>query len=305
MHKIAFVVPTKDRPEDLRKLLFSISSQTRKPDQLIIVDGSNPDIRHVLEEFQELEADYVRIYPPSLSKQRNAGMRHLKPEITLAGYLDDDIVLEPSAINVMLEFWSDASANTGGAAFNITNAPPANWLFLKKLLLIDSPHPGRMLSSGFPSTIGFQTANIETDWLYGGATVWRREIINHHDYDEWFLGTGFMEDVDFSFTVHRKNRLIVVAGARLAHYSYPVRPEREALLGKWQIVNRMYLVRKHRDYGLSVTAAWLANTSIAFLNAANGVFRMQSNYWSRAKGNVSGVLSEILGKHGPSGGHLK
>jgi glycosyltransferase involved in cell wall biosynthesis len=305
MHKIAFVVPTKDRPDDLRKLLFSIASQTRKPDQLIIVDGSSPDIRHVIEEFPGLEIDYVRVYPPSLSKQRNAGMQQLKPEITLAGYLDDDIVLEPSAIEVMLEFWSDASADIGGAAFNITNALPANWMRLKKWLLIDSPRSGKMLSSGFPSTIGFQTANIETDWLYGGATVWRRAIVNSHDYDEWFLGTGFMEDVDFSFTVHRTNRLAVVAGARLAHYSYPVKPEREGLLGKWQIVNRMYLVRKHRSRGLSVTAAWLANTGIAFLNAANGVLRMRPNYWSRAKGNISGVLSELFGKRGPLGGHLK
>ena len=35
MHKISFVVPTKDRPEDLAKLLASIAAQTRKPDQII------------------------------------------------------------------------------------------------------------------------------------------------------------------------------------------------------------------------------------------------------------------------------
>ena len=156
MHKIALVVPTKDRPDDLRQLLLSIASQTRKPDQLIIVDGSSPDIRYVIADFPGLEIEYVRVYPPSLSQQRNAGMRQLKAEITLAGYLDDDIVLESSAIDVMVEFWSDAPADIGGAAFNITNTLPANWVHLKKLFLIDNPQPGKLLSSGFHSTIGFQ-----------------------------------------------------------------------------------------------------------------------------------------------------
>ena len=305
MHKIAFVVPTKDRPDDLRKLLFSIASQTRKPDQLIIVDGSSPDIRHVIEEFPDLEFDYVRVYPPSLSKQRNTGMQQLKPEITLAGYLDDDIVLEPSAIDAMLEFWSSAPADIGGAAFSITNALPAKYLHLKKLFLIDSPLPGKMLLSGFPSTIGFQRSNIESAWLYGGATVWRREIVEQFSYDEWFLGTGFMEDVDFSYAVRKSYRLIVVAGSRLAHYSYPVKLEREALLGKWQIVNRMYFVRKNQGRGLSLSAAWVASIGITFLNAGIGLLRMRKNYRLRAKGNISGMFSELVGKRGPLGGHLK
>jgi glycosyltransferase involved in cell wall biosynthesis len=305
MHKIALVVPTKDRPDDLRKLLLSIASQTRKPDQLIVVDGSNPDVQHVISDFSGLGIDYVRVYPPSLSQQRNAGMRRLAPDITLAGYLDDDIVLESSAIDVMLQFWSGAPADIGGAAFNITNASRANWVHLKKLFLIDSSRPGKMLSSGFPSTIGFQESDIDTDWLYGGAAVWRREIINSHSYDEWFLGTGFMEDVDFSFTVRKFNRLIVVASARLAHYSYPVKLEREALLGKWQVVNRMYLVRKHRERGLSLASAWLASAGIAVLNMAVGLFRGRPNYWSRAKGNIAGMFSEVVGGRGPLGGHLK
>lgn len=305
MHKIALVVPTKDRPDDLGRLLASIALQTRKPDQFIVVDGSDPDITRVIANFPELNIEYVRVFPPSLSQQRNAGMQRLKPEITLAGYVDDDIVLETSAIHEMLKFWSHAPPDIGGAAFNITNASSANWVNLKKLFLIDSPRPGKMLPSGFPSTIGFQAHDIESDWLYGGATVWRRGIIDSHGYDEWFLGTGFMEDVDFSYAVRKSNRLVVVAGARLAHYSYPVKPDKEFLLGKWQIVNRMYFVRKNQDRGLSVAAAWLASAGVAALNATLALLRRRQNYWSRAKGNISGIFSEVAGNRERLGGHLK
>src|SRR5688572_15871486 len=116
MHKIALVVPTKDRPDDLRKMLASLETQTRKPDQLIVVDGSEPEVRFVVEEFAAaLAPDYVRVFPPSLARQRNAGMNAVRPEITLAGYIDDDIVLEPEAVRCMLDFWDAAGPDVGGA----------------------------------------------------------------------------------------------------------------------------------------------------------------------------------------------
>lgn len=305
MHKLALIVPTKDRPDDLRKLLSSLASQTRQPDQLIIVDGSNPDIRYVITEFPALSIDYVRVYPPSLSQQRNAGMQRLNPDITLAGYLDDDIVVESQAIEAMLDFWTTAGTDIGGAAFNITNAARPNWIRLKSLLLVDAALAGRMLPSGFPSTIGFQQADLDTDWLYGGATVWRREVINRYAYDEWFLGTGFMEDVDFSFTVRGSHRLMVVADARLAHYSHPVKTEREALLGRWQITNRMYFVRKHRARGLSIAAAWVANVGTTMLNLGMALIRRRRSHWLRTQGNLHGIFSELSGNRSTVGGHLK
>jgi glycosyltransferase involved in cell wall biosynthesis len=305
MHKIAIVVPTKDRPDDLRKLLASVSTQTRKPDQLIIVDGSDPDVRHVVESFPQLHLNYVRVFPPSLSQQRNAGMRQLRPEITLAGYLDDDIVLEPTAIESMVRFWESAPPDLGGAAFNITNVTRPRWQGVKQLFGIDSKVPGKVLASGFPSTLGSQLNDIYTDWLNGGATVWRREVIEKFGYDEWFLGTGFLEDVDFSFSVRQAYRLALVASARLAHYSRPVRLENERLLGKWQVVNRMYLVRKHRARGLSMPAAWIASITLLGLNMANALLRADQRYFLRARGNLAGIAAELGGRRERLGGHLK
>ena len=306
MHKIAIVVPTKDRAEDLRKMLASAASQTRKPDQLIVVDGSNPDVRFVVEEFAgALAIDYIRVFPPSLAAQRNAGMAALRPDITLAGYIDDDIVLEPAALKHMMAFWDAAGADVGGAAFNITNNPPPHWQSLKRWLGIDDPTPGIMLRSGFPSSISYQTKTIETDWLYGGATVWRREVIRRFPYDEWYIGTGYMEDVDYSFNVREHYRLALAGDARLAHYSHPVRPERQFLLGQWQVVNRMHLVRKFRRRGLSIAHAWIASIGLFILHGLQAAARLDHAAWNRAKGNLDGMLSEIRGHRKQLGGFLK
>lgn len=305
MHRLAFVVPTKDRPDDLRKMLESLARQTRIPDQIIIVDGSDPDIHEVIAGFPGLPLDYVRIFPPSLAKQRNAGMARLRPEITLAGYLDDDIVLELDAIAAMHDYWERADAQLGGTAFNITNTPPARWTRIKRLVCLDHPVPGRLLKSGCTSILGNQDRDIETDWLCGGATVWRRDVIESYNYDEWFRGTGFLEDVDYSFNVRGKYRLALVASARLAHYSPPVRRDRHFLLGKWQIINRMYLVRKYRNRGLSPASAWLASLGLAALHLAIAVARRDGTQWDQFRGNVAGILSELAGRNEQLDGHLK
>jgi glycosyltransferase involved in cell wall biosynthesis len=303
--RIAFVVPTKDRREDLRKMLASLAHQTRRPDQVIVVDASDPPVQDVVAQSQPLAVEYVREFPPSLARQRNVGMARVRADITLAGYLDDDIVLEPEAVERMLEFWRQAGADIGGAAFTITNNPPPGALRLKQAFGIDHAQPGRVLRSGFASTITPQPVDLETQWLYGGATVWRRAVIDAFPYDEWFVGTGYMEDIDFSYTVGARYRLFVVAAARLAHYSRPVRADRQRLLGKWQVVNRMHVVRKHRARGLSVVAAWCASAGLFLLNMAAAVVRRRRDPFNRALGNAAGIASELFGRRERIGGHLK
>ncbi len=286
-------------------MLSSIVAQTRNPDQVIVVDGSDPPVRNVIDEFEPLGVEYVPVFPPSLAQQRNAGMRRLAPSITLAGYLDDDIVLEPDAIANMMAFWESAPASVGGVAFNITNNPNPGALRLKEFFGIDAAKPGRVLPSGFPSTIPAQAACIETDWLYGGATVWRREVIDTFAYDEWYIGTGFMEDVDYSFNVRGRYTLALAADARLAHYSRPIRSDRQYLLGWWQVVNRMHFVRKHGNRGMSVRSAWWASIGLVVLNAAAAFSKGDVGRWNRARGNFAGIVSVLFGRESQIGGYLK
>jgi glycosyltransferase involved in cell wall biosynthesis len=304
-HKIAFVVPTKDREKDLRSMLSSLACQTRIPDQIIVVDGSEPDINFVVKEFDNLPIEYVREYPPSLSKQRNAGIAKLKKEITLAGYLDDDLELEPNAVENMLVFWEESGTEYGGAAFSITNVAEPSYTKFKQLFGLDATKRGKVLPTGWVSMLGNVKQNTDVDWLCGGVTIWRREIVDKYPYDEWFQGTGFMEDVDFSFNVRGKYKLALIADAKVAHYQHPILPSRYVLFGKWQITNRMYFVRKYRDRGLSLYQAWISNFSIMFLNIFIGIVRFERNRLRCAIGNLIGIGITLIKKDKQIGGYLK
>ena len=304
-HHLAIVIPTKDRPRDLRDMLGSLQNQTIRPSQVIVVDGSEQEDRQVIRLFPELAIDFVRVFPPSLSAQRNAGMAKLRSDITLAGYIDDDIVLEKDAIENMLAFWKEVGPDFGGASFNIINSPRSKWNRIRNLVGRGDKKPGAVLSSGLTNAPGCVAVNLETDWLTGGATIWRREIIESYSYDEWFVGMGYMEDVDFSFKVGETYRLVVVASAKIVHNSPPIKPDRYFLLGKWQIVNRMYFVRKYRKRGLSLGKAWSTSVTMLLVNFTKGVFLLKRTYVAQSRGNFEGIIGELLGRKEQIGGFLK
>ena len=41
---VSVLVPTRNRPDDLRTFVASLVGQTRKPDELVIVDSSDPNV---------------------------------------------------------------------------------------------------------------------------------------------------------------------------------------------------------------------------------------------------------------------
>jgi GT2 family glycosyltransferase len=303
MHRLAYVVPTKDRPDDLRNLLDSIKKQTIRPDQMIIVDGSFPPIKFVLDEFKDINPVYVRVFPPSLAKQRNAGMAAIRDDITVAGYLDDDVVLEPIATEKMLAFWNQADKKVGGASFSSINQPNPTPNRFVNLFLIGDNHPGRLLKSGFQSQIPFLEQTTQTDWLYGGATLWRRNVINEFSYDEWFIGTGYLEDVDYSFRVGQKYKLFVIGDARVWHFSRPIPLKNHFTLGRHQVTNRTYFFTKMKTFSRPAFA-W-ALTGQFLHNIMSSVRRKNTAGFHRAIGNLVGIFDIASSQLKQIPGHYK
>lgn len=302
-HHLAFVVPTRNRPADLRRMLRSVESQSALPEEVILVDGGEQTVEDVAAEFPRLNVRYLRVYPPSLSRQRNAGMEAVHPSMTLAGYIDDDIVFEPGAIEAMLTFWEKAGPDVGGTAFNIVNMKPRRIFLIQRMFLLSSMRQGGFLRSGFETPLWPVSETTWTRWLCGGATIWRRDITREIPYDEWFEGTGYLEDVDFSYRVSQRYGLAIVGDARLHHLTYPIRPDRNYLLGKWQSINRMYFVRKNREF--SRLACYWALVGQGLFHVMLGVGTRDSGLLSRARGNVVGLVQVLAGRLERIGGILK
>lgn len=296
-HRIAFVIPTKDRREDLGKLLASFSAQTRRPDLVIVVDGGDDVVKDVCEACSDLTIEYLRVTPPGFTKQKNAGTSAVPADIDLVGYLDDDIVLEPEAIERMLAFWETADERTGGAGFHITNIcfNPAS--FSTRLFGTNNGDGGAILPSGFNVVLTPVVKTTEVAWLSGGATVWRKAVVDDVTHDEWFAGYGHMDDIDYSVSVAKHGwKMFIVADAKLAHYERPIALEKEYLFGVYDTVNRFYLVKKYPERFSVARWYWatlgkLLGRCVAGLRGDEAGKQRGRGYWDGLRKVMKGDLS--------------
>jgi GT2 family glycosyltransferase len=302
-HRIAFVVATKDRPEELRRLWRSLVVQSRVPDEVVVVDASarpSPPLK------RESRGPILRAIPTavaSASRQRNIGLDAAGPDATLVGFLDDDAVLEADAVEEMLRFWAQAGPDVAGAAFNMANHPPLDWPALKRTPLASrlglySGRGGEVTASGFQTMIGPVTATVSTDWLPSGASVWRRDIFTRFRFDEWFDGYGYLEDLDFSYRVGRTARLAVVAPARYRHLPAAGGRGGGYAFGVREVLNRTHFVSKHAE--LSLAKCRTALTVRLLMSLAFAVRERKAFDVCRAFGNAVGLVSSVLGAAGQS-----
>lgn len=285
---VTLVIPTKDRAFDITRLLVSIAEQERLPDDVIIVDGSAESIQELVEGFTTLPIRYFRCVPPSLPRQRNYAIRELLPETDWVGFLDDDLELLPHTLKNLENFISEnKEQKMGGIGLSILNQPLPKAGFLNTFFLLDKGKGGKITLSGFPSSIRIYNKPRRVDWLYGGATFWTKKVLKTYSFDEWFSGTGYMEDVDFSYHVSQDHPLWI-SMAPCYHYSHPISILKERALGEWQICSLWYFSQKTKDFS-SILTSWSC-LGIIFKSALVSVIQLDYGRWLRFLGNCKGFL---------------
>ena len=213
-HDLAWLVPTKDRPEHVRGLLASLAAQTVPCGRVLIV-ATGTNIAHVVESFRDrLPVEYFHSETPGQIHQRNLGLAQLDARTPLVGFLDDDLVLDPDALERMIECWNAIEPDAAGVGFNIVNAPPyrASWL---ARLVLGEPEPGRVLPSGYNTRIDAIARDMRTQWLGGGYTVWKRAVLAEYRQPELKTRWAIGEDIRFSYPVGKRHPLYVCAAARV------------------------------------------------------------------------------------------
>jgi hypothetical protein len=292
--RLAVIIPTRGRPSFVGRLLASIARQSRRPAQVIIADAGSPGIETVLGRYAGLNLWHVQVAPASLTRQKNAGLSALEPEISLVAVLDDDIELEDEALDAMARFWDTAPPDIGGAAFNLVGSRPARSAFTRalwRLFLLDGGTPGRLLHSGFNAPFGDAARTARIEWLNGGSTVWRREVFNRYRFDEWFERNGLCEDVRFSAQVGQAYGLMVVAGARARHLDGPLSARGQWQLGMDQVRNRLYTAA-HMP-GVSRAACCWALLGQALMNIGAAATSLDAGRLVRTGGHLAGALRAL------------
>lgn len=246
---LTLIVPTKDRPEKIADLLNSLALQTVSCRRIIIVDGGE-SVEHVVMPYQcRLPVEYYRCVPPGQIRQRNYAYTKLTDSDILVGLLDDDLVLEPDAVEKMLDCWNSVESSTAGISFNIINSVPFRHSWLRHLAGMGSKEMGRVLRSGYNVPISPVDQDIRAEWLCGGATVWKKEILEEYKNRDIRTAWAICEDLIFSYPIGKERPLYVSASARVRHehvYDHKSK-KKHVYYGRNNALWRFYFVESNQE----------------------------------------------------------
>jgi GT2 family glycosyltransferase len=232
MLKTSVIIPTYNRPKELKDCIHSILKQTIKPNELIIIDDGNVSEPTFEKECREAGINYIyyRKNKPGLTESRNIGIRLTSGDIIF--FFDDDTIMAIDYLEKVLQVYRNDQQNVVcGVAGIIINTKSLTFKQRIKrifniIFFLSGFREGKVLSSGFTTNFDAKGTLLkkiqEVDFLPGCAMSFRKEIFNEFSFDsEKYLGYGLGEDKDFTYKVSKKYKLIINPEAKLMHLESP------------------------------------------------------------------------------------
>jgi len=225
---ISAIIATVGRPEMLRRCLDSLSRQTVRVSEVIVVHcGADAETQKVCElPCWCFDVRYFHHPQRNCAQQRNFAIAHARYDNLLL--IDDDIEVDPHWVEELFKpIWADPKVGaTMGRLLNQPLARPTFFWRLYRILLYGREkgfEPGKLigaaLPNGFPTTAG---ALIACEWIGGGISALRREAFDSvAGFASFFTGSSPGEDLDLGYRLSRSWQVFYVPAAKCIHHQAP------------------------------------------------------------------------------------
>ncbi len=271
--KISLVICTYMRPDSVTNLLQSVNSQLKKPDEVIIVDGStNTETRDALQNFNFsfpfsyfLVDKEVRV----LTKQRNFGVSKVSGDSEIVAFLDDDVILHPKYFQEIARSFSEHPDAIGVGGLDVRENGYFKLVEGQKLSKYShytfdgyaTPEPLRFKVRRFFGLISDLPPDIippfshgrsghppsgktyEVEHLIGLSMAYKRSVFDHIRFSPYFEGYGLYEDFDFSLRSMAFGKLYLNTKATLEHFHAPAGRPNFFKYGQMVVTNGWYVWR--------------------------------------------------------------
>jgi glycosyltransferase involved in cell wall biosynthesis len=224
-------IPTRDRPEELKRCIQCILKQEPQPEKIIVVDDGNLDISRLCGEtgLEKERIIYHHKEEPGMVESYNTAMDLCPSEWILI--LDDDIYLYDDFMERMigaLEAYSHPEKVAGIAGYPVVKSGvkknlSLKWIFniLEYLFQIGGGCEGRYFPSSFCTDYGkgrHPGRAYKVEHIPGGIGLWRTRIIRQYRHQGKYGKTYALgSDKDMAYRVSRKHTLLCEPSARALH----------------------------------------------------------------------------------------
>lgn len=325
--KFSLIICTYQRPDSLLSLLGSVRDQSRYPDEILVIDGSEDFETEKMitkESFTNLKYFRVSEDERGLTRQRNFGVDHAGKEIEVLCFLDDDIVLTPHYFENLISSFSEFQDAIGIGGYILGEA---DWekskenpkfdefefdgfkrklgsrnLLRKRVGLLSDKPPGVMPEFSNGLAISFLPPSGKTypvEFFMGGAASYRKELFEKISFSSYFEGYGLYEDMDFCLRASKYGQLYLNTSAGLYHYHDTLGRPDYYKYGKMVIRNGWYVWRlKYPSPSLRARLKWNATAFLLILVRLGNVIttNKKKEALSDAVGRVVGLYQLLFNK---------
>jgi len=283
--RLAVIVPTLGRREQLARLLAHLAGQARLPDEVVL---SAPDATHV-----ELPQDCpfpvsLVLGPMGLPAQRNTALVHCLGRFDVVTFFDDDFVPSARYLAQVEEAFAD---NDGWAVVmgrvvrdGATNAG-LTWEDAEAALreAEGKRHDG-------PPVVDHVGA-------YGCNMSFRSSLVGDLRFDERLVLYGWQEDIDFTAQMRWRGRVVCVTAITGVHLGIKTGRVSGKRFGYSQVANAVYLIRKGTVPASFALPLMLRNIAA---NLAKSLWpEPYVDRRGRLKGNALAMLHVAMGRIEP------
>jgi glycosyltransferase involved in cell wall biosynthesis len=291
--RLSIVIGTRNRAESLWRCLQSVAAQTRRPDEVWIIDDGRlePERFVTLLQAAGITTHYCnKSHDPGLTKSRNLGIRRSTGDVVM--FLDDDVVLDPGYVAAIMDTYAahPEAGGVGGRLRPMTGSPLKRW-FLRAFLL-DSSREGRVLPNGIGVLVREIHEVTPVEWFSGCNMSYRRQVFDRFMFDEEFAGNGWGDDRDFSYSVSRAYPLLASPAATLEHVEDPRSRAVPRQFGRVEIlyVHRFFVKHMPRR-ARNIAALWWGFLGITLKNVLTA-------RPAQVRGNLEGMWLVARGRGG-------
>ena len=290
--KTTLIIPTKNRLKLLTKTLNNLKNLKIKFNEILVIDSSDKNDHEKIKKISKEFSLKVFKSKPSSSIQRNIGINKMNKSNKYFMLLDDDIIFNKNSfknMNSTLKF--NKNKKIIGFAFCQKHKRTNTLLeklknsYLSSLLGLYNQEPGRVMKSGWHTKIYKKKKNYLSDWLPTAATVYKKNYVKSR-FDSTFGAYSYLEDLDFSIGVKKKNFFLVVSNAIFIHKNEKKRINFS--FGYYELVNRCKIVKK---YKLNFYHFYYISLIKIFMSFVEVFINIRST--PKFLGNIVGLLGTI------------
>ena len=290
--KTSLIIPTKDRPNKIIKLLKKLSIYKIKFNEILVIDSSRSFYSKKVKSYCKKKKYKYFYSKASTSLQRNIGLKKSKSNKFIM-FMDDDVVFFKDTFKNMNNFIKKNKNDISIAAFGFNQIENIKENFFEKikkmkfmeLLNIYPSTPGKVSESGWHSKIINLKEDVIAEWVFTTICIYKKKDIAGFKFDETFSEYSYLEDLDFSLNLKKKNKKIFISSK--AKFKHPENIDRSSFnFGKIEVLNRFKIIIKHK---LS-KKLFLIGLMLRFLISLFKSFTLKIKYFLRAIGNIFGFL---------------